>query len=74
MAKVKGIDLVKMVEAELLKNDSALTSDLLEMSLVVERLCKAYRKLRKLAKNYVQEDDLGTSRKLCDELGIEQWW
>ncbi len=38
------------------------------------KLCKAYRKLHRLAKNYVQEDHLGNARKLRDELGIEQWW
>lgn len=41
---------------------------------IILLLCKKYRKLHRLAKNYTQEENLGDARKLQEELGCEKWW
>lgn len=75
--KTNSFEYVKFIEDILKRDKNYEQANLNDRGLVIlalGNLCKGYRKLRKLAKNYVQDDCLENGRKLRDELKIEQWW
>ncbi len=74
MTRYEHVKHVKKILKKWKSGNHTALDDHYNCAVSLEKICNAYLRLRLLAKKYVQEDDLESSRKLCSELEISQWW